>query len=223
MARSIAAGRGRACIVNPEYPHIGRPQRSLDPAGWDERYAQGDTPWDHGAPAPGLVEFLARTDAYRPGRVLVPGCGAGHDCRELARGGFAVTGIDVAPRALAAARTAGDPDVAGGVTYRLADFLDLPADLRGAFGWVFEHTCFCAIDPARRDDYVDAAATALQPGGFLLGIFFDMHAETGPPFGARPAELHDRFSRRFTLVREWTPASWENRRGEELMQWWQRT
>ncbi len=209
--------------MSAEYPHIGRPKHPLDAAQWDQRYAQGDTPWDHGAPAPGLVAFLANSTAYRAGRVLVPGCGAGHDCRELARCGFEVTGIDVAPRALAAAQAGAshmkDPTR---LTYRRADLFDLPSDLQGTFDWVFEHTCFCAIDPARRDEYVDAAATALRASGFLLGIFFDMHAETGPPFGATRQELRDRFSRRFVLVREWTPDSWDNRQGEEVMQWWQR-
>ncbi len=205
--------------MNAEYPHIGRAKHPLAPANWEARYGAGDTPWDHGEPAPGLVEFLARTDVYRPGRVLVPGCGKGHDCCALARGGFDVTGIDVARQAIDTAATrAGEQAVS--VTYQVADFLALPAEWHGAFGWVFEHTCFCAIDPARRDDYVDAAATVLEPGGFLLGIFFDMHVETGPPFGATREELHDRFSRRFTLVREWIPVSWENRHGEEVMQWW---
>jgi cyclopropane fatty-acyl-phospholipid synthase-like methyltransferase len=38
----------------------------------------------------------------RPCRILVPGCGRGHEVVALARAGFAVTGVDFAPAAAAA-------------------------------------------------------------------------------------------------------------------------
>ena len=47
------------------------------PTDWEAHYQQGDMPWEKGAPSPGLVDFLASEPV--PGRVLVPGCGAGHD------------------------------------------------------------------------------------------------------------------------------------------------
>ena len=49
---------------------------------WNRRYEENDTPWDKGEAHPVLRDMLAR-DALS-GRVLVPGCGAGHDVRELA-------------------------------------------------------------------------------------------------------------------------------------------
>ena len=44
---------------------------------WQRRYEQDDTPWDKGAPAPALVTFLREKQIA--GRVLVPGCGRGHE------------------------------------------------------------------------------------------------------------------------------------------------
>ena len=52
-----------------------------------------------------------------------------------------------------------------------------------AFDGVWEYTCFCAIDPARRDAYVRTIAAILKPGGWLLACFFPMRrVAAGPPF-----------------------------------------
>ena len=56
----------------------------------------------------------------------------------------------------------------GGESYETGDFLD-PAYAAGhGFTAIWKHTCFCAIDPARREDYARAAAAALESGRNLL-------------------------------------------------------
>ena len=50
---------------------------------WEERYESGDTPWEKGAPAPPLLEWLDSRGSIR-GDVLVPGCGSGYDVRAIA-------------------------------------------------------------------------------------------------------------------------------------------
>lgn len=187
------------------------------PSDWEAMYQAGDTHWEKGAPCPGLVDFLAENPVR--GRVLVPGCGFGHDVRALAATAGEVVGIDIAPSAIAGARKF--PHVAG-EHYELADLFDLPASMRGAFDWVWEHTCFCAIDPARRADYVEAVAGALRPGGKLLAIFYldpgQQSPEEGPPFEVSIAELDRLFLPRFTLEREWLPQrAYAGREGREWM------
>ena len=187
------------------------------PTDWEAQYQKGETPWDKGAPSPGLLDFLAH-DALR-GRVLVPGCGAGHDVRAIAAHADEVVGIDIAPSAIAAARTF---PPAGRERYELADLFALPPALRGSFDWVWEHTCFCAIDPAMRAAYVEAVAGALKPGGHLLAIFYldpgNDSPDQGPPFEVSIAELDTRFASRFTLEREWSPAhAYPGREGREWM------
>ncbi len=187
------------------------------PTDWEDHYRRGETPWEKGAPSPGLVDFLAENPIRD--RVLVPGCGFGHDVRALAGTADEVIGIDLAPSAVAGARTI--PRV-GAERYELADLFALPRHLRETYDWVWEHTCFCAIDPSQRAAYVAAVADALRPGGHLLAIFYldpgyDDPNE-GPPFEVSLAELDALFSPRFELLREWLPArAYPGREGREWM------
>jgi SAM-dependent methyltransferase len=185
------------------------------PADWEARYTEGNMPWEKGAPHPALFDLLSRQTIQ--GSVLVPGCGLGNDVRALAATADAVLGLDIAPSAIAAAKQ--HPEV-GGESYLAADLFALPRRLHGAFDWVFEHTCFCAIDPARRADYAAAVATALRPGGYTFAIFYlnpQMDpGESGPPFGVTPAELDTLFRPAFDLILEWPPsATFPGREGRE--------
>lgn len=187
------------------------------PTDWEAQYQKGETPWEKGAPSPGLVDYLAEHPVR--GRVLVPGCGFGHDVRALAGAAEEVVGIDIAPAAIAGAERY--PRV-GAERYELADFLNLPRHFRAAFDCVWEHTCFCAIDPPLRAAYVDAVGRALKAHGTLLAIFYldpghDSPGE-GPPFEVSVAELDRLFFPRFELVREWLPArAYPGREGREWM------
>ena len=187
---------------------------------WELRYQTGDTPWDKGEPSPALVEFL-REHPVR-GRVLVPGCGFGFDVRLLAAAGAEVVGLDIAPSAIERAQALIPCSADKRERYELIDFFALPASLRGGFDWVWEHTCFCAIDPTMRPQYVESVAAALRPGGQFLAVFYlnpQMDpGETGPPFGVTPAELDALFDPRFELLRDWPPArAYSNRVGRERM------
>lgn len=187
------------------------------PADWESRYETGDTPWDKGAPHPALVDLLRESPVA--GRVLVPGCGTGHDVRALAAAGAEVTGLDIAPRAVRAAQVF---ERVAGESYVVGDLFDLPEAMRGSFDCVWEHTCFCAIDPALRERYVEAVAGALKPGGNLLAVFYldPGHAspDEGPPFAVSVAEVDRLFLGHFELVREWPPpATYPGREDRELM------
>jgi methyl halide transferase len=186
---------------------------------WEGRYQSGDMPWEKGAPAPGLVDFLAAHPELPRGRVAVPGCGTGHDACVWARAGFDVTGIDLAPSAV---RLSQERTQAAGLAacFLQADFLTATPD--APFDWVFEHTLFCAIDPARRDEYVPALLRWLKPGGQFLAIHYMIRDTQGPPCGVTQEELMERFLPHFELRSGWVPRSYPNRTGLELMLWWQR-
>lgn len=193
----------------------GLPGSGADPVDWEARYRAGDTPWDEGFAAPPLADFLARHPIA--GRVLVPGCGPGHDVRALAAQGAEVTGLDLSETALRAAR--GFP-AAGRELYEQGDLFRLPAEWDGRFDWVVEHTCFCAIPPARRADYVGAIARILKPGGHYLGIFYlNPSQPQGPPHGATVEEIARLFDPCLELLEEWVPGrTFEGREGRERCQ-----
>src|SRR6476660_1404834 len=129
---------------------------------WETRYQTQDMPWEKGEPSPGLVDFLAANPQLPKGTVCVPGCGTGHDVRAWAQAGFDATGLDVAPSAI---RLAIEKTKAAALKarFQLADFLHDEPPAR--FDWVFEHTLFCAMDRADRDDYVKAVDRWLKPDG----------------------------------------------------------
>jgi cyclopropane fatty-acyl-phospholipid synthase-like methyltransferase len=186
---------------------------------WQERYQTEDTPWDKGEPAPGLVDWLKKQTLDPDARVLVPGCGRGHDASAWAKAGFDTTGMDLAEIALSDAREKYEslPNLA----FFPGNFLDEkpqePYDL------IFEHTLYCAIDPARREDYAKSLPNWLKPGGYFLAIHFIFPLdEEGPPFGASKDEIINRFQTNFTLRDDWKPRHFEGRKNEEWMFLWQR-
>lgn len=186
---------------------------------WEDRYVSGETPWEKGEGSPGLMDFLQQHPELPRGSVLVPGCGTGHDARTWARHGFTATGLDLAPSAirLAEERTR---DAGLNARFRLGNFLTETPDQ--TYDWLFEHTLYCAIEPADRDHYAAAAARWLKPSGQFLAVHYMIDDRDGPPFGCTQSELMARFGSSFELVQGWVPRSYPNRTGLELMLWWRR-
>jgi methyl halide transferase len=191
---------------------------------WQTAYESRETPWEKGVAHPALVDFLAANGPLARD-IFVPGCGSGNDVRALSTRENHVVGVDLAPFAVEKARA--NPRV-GNEEYLLADLFTLPAQFDGKFDVAFEHTCFCAINPALRADYARAIARLLKPGGQFLAIFFlnpDLdEGEEGPPFPVSAGELESVFGPYFTLEREWVPQrTHPGREGRELMRVLKRT
>jgi SAM-dependent methyltransferase len=165
---------------------------------WNQAYEAGETPWDKGYASPQLCEFLAARSIR--GRVLVPGCGTGHDVRRLAAQGAEVVGLDIAESAL---RRAEAHPKAADERYLLGDFLRPPPSLLAAFDWVFEHTCLCALDPAERSAYADSVAAVVRPGGHFLAVFFrevENYTGEGPPHPIGGEAIDRLFRNHFELL-----------------------
>lgn len=180
---------------------------------WNARYAEGDTPWDKGAAHPVLSDAV--TKEALAGRVLVPGCGTGQDAFALAAKGLDVTGLDISPIALDRALAS-----SANVQYVLGNVFDLPEEMSGAFDGVFEHTCFCAIEPSRRADYAASIASVLKKGGRFLAVFFldPGNDGDGPPYGCTRSEIDGLFGASFRVLREQTGIpTFAEREGRELL------
>lgn len=187
-------------------------------AFWEGRWHARHTPWDHGRFAPPLGEFVEREGAPG-GRILIPGPGSGHDVRYFAELGAQVTGMDIAPSAVAVARERNPhPDA----VYMEGDILNPDPSLAGAFDWVIEHTCLCALDPVHWPAYAASVEQLLRPGGHYLALFYrNPHDDEGPPFRIAGATIDALFGRRFTLLKSWIPErSYASREGREELRWY---
>jgi len=156
---------------------------------WESRYQNGETGWDRGGTSPALAHWL--THGLRaPARVLIPGCGLGHEVIMLARMGFSVTAIDIAPSAVAhLKRELAKVDLRAKVM--LGDLFAYTSDK--PFDAVYEQTCLCAIRPEQREAYEKQLYAWLKPGGRLLALFMQTGAEGGPPFHCAVEDMQHLF------------------------------
>ena len=191
--------------------------RVSGPEFWEDLYARGGDGWELGAPAPPLVDFFAaaRLDGAH---VAVPGCGRGHDARFLASLGYETVGFDFSPAALAAARALAARD-ASAARFEQRDVFALGRELPNAFDGAWEYTCFCAIDPARRAEYIASLAGTIRPGGWLLGCFFPLRGNPiGPPFPVSVDGVRRALVPAFRVERAFAPTrSARGRQGREWM------
>ena len=137
---------------------------------WDKRFTDGDTPWDRGAASPQLGIWLA-SGAIKPCRIIVPGCGAGHEVAALAQAGFDVTALDYSSEAIARTRARLDAEKLKATVVE-ADALAWRPD--GPFDAVYEQTCLCALYPDQRRTYADQMHRWLRPGGTLFARFVQL-------------------------------------------------
>jgi SAM-dependent methyltransferase len=188
------------------------------PSFWEENYRSGHTGWDLGMPTP-VFQRLAESGKYPPGKMLVLCAGRGYDARLFARLGFNVTAVDFAEGAVKEMQTLVDPNISMEVIQ--ADLFDLPVFMSEEFDYILEYTCFCAIDPQRRADYIHSVSSLLKPGGIYIALAFPIGGRSGgPPFVVTPDELVEPLSERgFELVlREVPEDSVPGREGiEELL------
>ncbi len=186
-------------------------------ADWAQHYETGLLPWDLGGPHPFFRHDL-QAETVKDLRVLVPGAGAGHDAAHLARLGAAVTALDLTPQARDLHRQLYGEQVAD---YRVGDFLQLtPGE---TWDMLLEHTCFCAIPPTRRADYVLAARRALAPGGRVFMLAMVGEERDGPPHPMALDNLKSLFGHHFLLLRE-EPLQGDltARPGMEWFLWWEK-
>ena len=185
---------------------------------WEADYLGGSDGWDLGKPTPVFRNLLANR-GLPPGRMLVVCAGRGHDAREFARHGFQVTAVDFSPSAVREMRRLAGPDTQMEILQQ--DLFSLSHKMDGTFDYVLEYTCYCAIDPKRRAEFVDLVARLLKPGGMYISLAFPLtQQQGGPPFAVTVSELLRLFQTRgFKLIEREKPTdSVSQRRGaEELL------
>lgn len=161
------------------------PQRLLT---WENRYQQGQTGWDLGGPSRALDHWLEQME---PGRVLVPGCGHGHEIAVLVQSGHRVTAVDIAPTPVQRLKAE--------LAQKSLKAEVLQADLlhwepEQAFDAVYEQTCLCALDTEHWAEYEQRLHRWIRPGGKLYALFMQTGRAGGPPYHCDPIDMRTLFA-----------------------------
>jgi len=208
--------QGTQVSILPQYQTI-IPIQNAD--FWDEKYLSAQEPgWELNTHHPSLPHIVSNLKLCKS-RILVLGCGTGNDAAYFAGLGHIVTAVDFSAHALEKARQ--KYSRLSSITWIQGDIFDskLPVP-NDSYDIVFEHTCFCAISPEKRNELIQLWGKKLHDRGHFLGIFFNMWRTEHPPFGATEWEIRKRFGQKFTPLywqRLKPPLALLNRLGIELL------
>ena len=157
----------------------GRPK---DRSSWDQRYSNGELPWDSGKPDLHLRRVIEE-QSIKPGKALEIGCGTGTNLIWLAKRGFEMTGLDLSRTAIAKAEAKA---VAARINCHLIVGGFLADQIPGApFEFVYDRGCFHVFDSNENHSYfASRVADLLAPQGIwhsLIGSTDGPPRDSGPP------------------------------------------
>ncbi|MBL1321214.1 MAG: methyltransferase domain-containing protein [Methylophaga sp.] len=164
---------------------------------WEQRYQNGQTGWDRGETSANLLHWM-ELGLLKPCRILVPGCGNGHEVVTLASLGFDVVAIDIAPTPLAKLSKMLQKDNLGAELIQ-ADFFTWQPDKD--FDAIYEQTSLCALPPEQWRTYEKCLYKWLKSNGKLFAQFMQSTQEGGPPFHC---ELSDMLALFASLRWQWS-------------------
>ncbi len=200
---AIVSSDGETILARRRFPNGVLPlgtngMRLLD--RWDSTYRRDSRPpWDKGFPSSHL-KAAVESGRVKSGRAVVLGCGTGTNAIYLAKQGFNVTAIDIAPTALNLAEEKAKK-ASVRVDWQLADVLAPPVDLE-PFDFIFDRGCYHGVRRSNALGYVEAAKRLSRPGSQILILAGNANEERhyGPP-RVKEEELRGDFSADFEFVR----------------------
>jgi len=148
---------------------------------FEEHYQDNDTPWEINRPDHNLIDFVTSLPVPT-GSAIDLGCGTGDNTIWLASQGFQVTGCDLSPIALDAARGKADKAKVH-CTFDQGDFMQsLPPG--APFSFAFDRGCFHTFDdPAVRNCFVARVAEVLEVNAQSLSLVGNNDEERGDRSG----------------------------------------
>jgi len=171
---------------------------------WEERYSNGDIGWDIGEPTPIFVNISKNLN---PGKVCILGCGNGYDAIMLSQKGFDVTAVDFAPSPIKYINKKAK-ELSLNINTIQKNIFSLTPNYNSQFDYIIEQTCYCAIDPKKRNEYGKLVFDLLKPGGRLIGLWFPLDKkieEGGPPHAVSEQEIKTLFNKGWVLIEERFP------------------
>ena len=186
----------------------------LTPEAWNARWQENNTPWDIQGATPALIAWQ-KQHGVKNQKIMVPGCGRGHDAYYLAKQGAWLDALDYAPDATLTAKETYSHKK---INWRVQDVTKLTE--QNQYDRIWEYTCFCALSPELRPAYLDGIQTALKLGGAYWGMVFLAvpNPDSGPPFQITPEAFKRLLESRFQIktYEPNTPRSIKARKNTEI-------
>ena len=189
----------------------------FSPEYWESSYKSGEMGWDIGRPTPIFDQWIET--CKKPLSICILGAGNGWDAINFASKGHIVTAVDFAESAVKNMQIASEQNGLK-IDIKLMDIFDLDLFYTNHFDIVLEYTCFCAINPSRRQDYLEMVHHILKPNGELVGLLFPTDkdpTESGPPFAVQLKPTINLISQYFLMIKQEIPTiSIQSRTGREV-------
>jgi ubiquinone/menaquinone biosynthesis C-methylase UbiE len=152
-----------------------------DPNAYEERYRRiyraGATFWEKPVPTEALVEFIQEFNLPRGLKAIDFGCGEGRDSIFLAKMGFRVTGIDMAPSAVQRAKHWASKEGLE-INFKVGDIINLPDEKDNCYDLAINIACLHMItDQKARNQHLREAHRILKKDG----LYFSCNYGTDKP------------------------------------------
>ena len=166
---------------------------------WNNRYINNEIGWDIGGVSEPIKNwFNHQSDKSK--KILIPGAGSGHEVGYAYSIGFKnVYYLDFST--LAADKFKATYPKFPSSQIISGDFFNLK-NYTGFFDVIIEQTFFCALNPRRREEYINKTYDVLKKNGAIIGLLFnvDFNKES-PPFGGNKKDYKILFSTKFTILK----------------------
>ncbi len=164
---------------------------------WSQRYLEGKTGWDIGAPSTPHKEYIDQL-SNKEISILIPGAGNAYEAEYLHLSGFTnLTVLDISelPLEQLKKRVPSFPET----SLICEDFFEHT----NTYDLILEQTFFCSFEPTseNRFRYVEKMASLLNPNGKLVGLWFKhlLEVDGGRPFGGSKKEYLSYLSPHFSV------------------------
>ena len=170
---------------------------------WDNKYKINEFSWDVGYPTPFFVDWSKTIENKKSKKILIPGCGLGHDVIYLSKLGFDVYACDFSSTAVKILRNKVEKNNLSTKVIK-ENFFKLSENFKGYFDYIIEYTFYCAINPSKRPNYIEECSKLLKDKGKLVGIMLpigNVEVASRPPFEVKLSELENNFLNFFKIIK----------------------
>lgn len=168
----------------------------MDPQFWRDAWKEGRIGFHQGSYNDKLVKYFAEFSFTTSQKVLVPLCGKSKDMIWLRDQGLKVTGVELSEKAVEEFLHSHSQE---NITLICGDFFRFQEP--ESFDYVYDRAALVALPYEMREEYVKVIYRSLKPGGKILLITYQYHANElqGPPFSISDEEIERLFRKNFTI------------------------